>query len=268
MTENNDLIRIFENDQFGNVRVVIRDDEPWFVAADVCRALDVGNPSQALTRLDEDEKMTTLISNEGAASGKSSMAFVNEPGLYALVLSSRKKEARAFKRWITHEVIPDIRKHGMYMTSSIVQQVVGNPRAFAELALAYADEKDRRAAAERKIEEQKPLVQFANHVADTSDLIDMGDFAKLAKDEHIDIGRNRLFAWLRNEGYLMDDNAPYQRYVEQGIFVLREGSYDTPYGSRIYKKTYVTGKGQIYLIEKLRKAYLILKGGSLNGGKE
>ena len=127
MTENNNLVRIFENEQFGNVRVVMRDDEPWFVAADVCRALDVGNPSQALTRLDEDEKMTTLISNEGAASGKSSMAFVNEPGLYALVLSSRKKEARAFKRWITHEVIPDIRKHGMYMTSSIVQQVVGNP---------------------------------------------------------------------------------------------------------------------------------------------
>ena len=188
MTENNDLIRIFENDQFGNVRVVIRDDEPWFVAADVCRALDVGNPSQALTRLDEDEKMTTLISNEGAASGKSSMAFVNEPGLYALVLSSRKKEARAFKRWITHEVIPDIRKHGMYMTSSIVQQVVGNPRAFAELALAYADEKDRRVAAERKIEEQKPLVQFANHVADTSDLIDMGDFAKLAKDSISTLG--------------------------------------------------------------------------------
>lgn len=107
-------LQIFENTEFGQVRTIQRNGEPWFVVVDICRALEIGNPSQALTRLDEDEKMTTLISNEGAASGKSSMSFVNEPGLYTLVLGSRKPEAKAFKRWITHEVIPAIRKTGTY----------------------------------------------------------------------------------------------------------------------------------------------------------
>ncbi len=110
-------LTVFQNPNFGQIRTITREGEPWFVATDVCRALEVGNPSQALTRLDEDEKMTTLISNEGAATGKSSMSFVNEPGLYTLVLGSRKPEAKAFKRWITHEVIPAIRKTGQYSTN-------------------------------------------------------------------------------------------------------------------------------------------------------
>lgn len=105
----------------------MKDGEPWFVAADVCRALKIGNPSQALTRLDEDEKITTLISNEGAATGKSQMSFINEPGLYTLVLGSRKQEAKAFKRWITHEVIPSIRKHGAYMTPEKLEEALLNP---------------------------------------------------------------------------------------------------------------------------------------------
>lgn len=105
----------------------MKDGEPWFVAADVCRALEIGNPSQALTRLDEDEKITTLISNEGAAPGKSQMSFINEPGLYTLVLGSRKQEAKAFKRWITHEVIPSIRKHGAYMTPEKLEEALLNP---------------------------------------------------------------------------------------------------------------------------------------------
>lgn len=155
MTENNDLIRIFENDQFGNVRVVIRDDEPWFVAADVCRALDVGNPSQALTRLDEDEKMTTLISNEGAASGKSSMAFVNEPGLYTLVLGSRKPEAKAFKRWITHDVIPSIRKTGTYalpvMPDKLDSYMISDPVERARRWIAEEETRQRLAATNRAL---------------------------------------------------------------------------------------------------------------------
>lgn len=109
-----DSLRVFNNEEFGNIRVIDRDGEPWFVAADVCKALDIGNPSQAVSRLDEDEKLTTLISNEGAASGKSSFTIVNEPGLYGLVLGSRKPEAKAFKRWIKHDVLPAIRKTGTY----------------------------------------------------------------------------------------------------------------------------------------------------------
>ena len=109
----NELI-VFQNENFGFIRTIQKDGEVWFVAADVCNALDIGNPSQAITRLDDDERMTTLISNESAVTGKSYLSFVNEPGLYSLVLGSRKPEAKQFKRWITHEVIPAIRKTGSY----------------------------------------------------------------------------------------------------------------------------------------------------------
>lgn len=114
---------IFENEQFGQIRVAMRDGEPWFVAADVCKALEVDNSRQATSRLDEDEKFTTVISNDGAATGKSSMAFVNEPGLYSLVLSSRKPGAKTFRRWIIQEVIPSIRKHGAYVDPAAIAKM-------------------------------------------------------------------------------------------------------------------------------------------------
>ena len=117
---------VFENEEFYQVRVVILDGEPWFVAADVCRALEIGNPTQALARLDVDEKMHTLISNEGIR-GNPNMSIVNEPGLYTLILGSRKPEAKAFKRWITHDVIPSIRKHGMYATEATIERMLDDP---------------------------------------------------------------------------------------------------------------------------------------------
>lgn len=113
MTKENGL-QVFENENFGNVRVVMRDGEPWFVAADICKALDIRNPNQAIKRLDKDDKTNTLISNEGT-SGNPNMTIVNEAGLYSLVLGSRKKEAKQFKHWITHDVIPQIRKTGIYV---------------------------------------------------------------------------------------------------------------------------------------------------------
>ena len=110
----NNKIEVFKNEQFGEIRTALIENEPWFVAVDVCRALEIGNSSQAISRLDADEKMITLISNEGNKRGNPNMTVVNEPGLYTLILSSRKPEAKAFKRWITHEVIPAIRKTGAY----------------------------------------------------------------------------------------------------------------------------------------------------------
>lgn len=136
----NNKVQVFSNEQFGNVRAIVCDGEPWFVAADVCKALEIRNPSQALARLDDDEKFTTLISNEGAASGTSSMAFVNEPGLYSLVLGSRKPEAKVFKRWVTHEVIPSIRKHGAYLTPEVLEQAVTDPDFMIGLFTALKSE--------------------------------------------------------------------------------------------------------------------------------
>ena len=116
-------IEVFKNEQFGEIRTALIENEPWFVAVDVCRALEIGNSSQAISRLDADEKMITLISNEGNKRGNPNMTVVNEPGLYTLILSSRKPEAKAFKRWITHDVIPMIRKTGGYMTDSLLERI-------------------------------------------------------------------------------------------------------------------------------------------------
>ena len=124
-------LMIFENDAFGKVRTLKLNGEPWFVAADVCKALELGNPSMTVERLDDDEKGISTIDTLG---GKQRMAIINEPGLYSLVITSRKPEAKAFKRWITHEVIPAIRKYGGYMTKSLLEQVLENPNLIYEFA--------------------------------------------------------------------------------------------------------------------------------------
>ena len=130
-------LMIFENDAFGKVRTLNLNGEPWFVAADVCKALELGNPSMTVERLDDDEKGISTIDTLG---GKQRMAIINEPGLYSLVITSRKPEAKAFKRWITHEVIPAIRKHGAYMTKSVLEQVLENPELVLLMAQRMLEE--------------------------------------------------------------------------------------------------------------------------------
>ena len=150
-------IEVFKNEQFGEIRTALIENEPWFVAVDVCRALEIGNSSQAISRLDADEKMITLISNEGNKRGNPNMTVVNEPGLYTLILSSRKPEAKAFKRWITHDVIPMIRKTGGYMTDSLLERIQKEPAVIVEFAQALILEKNRVKALERELNTAKYL---------------------------------------------------------------------------------------------------------------
>lgn len=246
---------IFNAPVFGTLRAIMKGGEPWFVAADVCRALEIGNPSQALARLDDDEKITTLISNEGAASGKSSMAFVNEPGLYALVLGSRKPEAKAFKRWITHVVIPAIRKHGGYLTAEKVEEALLNPDVLIRLATELKDEREARRALESKVAEDAPKVLFAKAVEQAENSILVGDLANLIKQNGTDIGQKRLFARLREEGYLgktgASYNMPTQRAMEMQLFHISERTINNPDGSvRLTRTVKVTGKGQVYFINR------------------
>lgn len=246
---------IFNAPVFGTLRAIMKGGEPWFVAADVCRALEIGNPSQALARLDDDEKITTLISNEGAASGKSSMAFVNEPGLYALVLGSRKPEAKAFKRWITHVVIPAIRKHGGYLTAEKVEEALLNPDVLIRLATELKDEREARRALESKVAEDAPKVLFAKAVEQAENSILVGDLAKLIKQNGTDIGQKRLFSRLRAEGYLgtrgENYNMPTQRAMEMQLFHISERTINNPDGSvRLTRTVKVTGKGQVYFINR------------------
>ena len=136
--ENSNLL-IFENPEFGQVRTTLVDNEPWFVAADVCKALEIGNPRQAVSRLDDDEKLNTVINSDGIR-GNPNMTIVSEPGLYSLILRSRKPEAKVFKRWITHEVIPSIRKHGAYVSDSVLDQLEEHPELIADLIQQLRDE--------------------------------------------------------------------------------------------------------------------------------
>ncbi|WP_278741947.1 phage antirepressor [Mitsuokella jalaludinii] len=242
-------VKIFENPEFGRVRTTVIDGEPWFVAADVCHALDIGNPSDALNRLDDDER--TLVSIEGASNGKP-VNGVNEPGLYSLVLGSRKPEAKAFKRWITHEVIPAIRKTGGYHVPQSPAEQMAQGLLAAQKLLA---EKDKR------IEEMRPKEIFADAVSVSKTDILIGDLAKLIKQNGHDIGQKRLFAWLREKGYLikrkgLDWNMPTQKAMEMKLFRVKETVVTHADGHTTVSKTpKVTGKGQIYFVNKfLRKA--------------
>lgn len=245
-----DEIRIFENPEFGSVRTVEVNGEPYFVATDICNALNLSNTTVALDRLDADEKSKLNLGLSGGATN-----CVNECGLYTLIMASRKPTAKEFKRWVTHEVLPSIRKHGAYMTEQTIEKALTSPDFLIELATKLKEEQEKRKQLEVKVAQDKPLVDFATQVSKSSDLIDIAQMAKLAQDENINIGRNKLFEWLREKKILMNNNNPYQRFVDQGFFQLKEVTKNTPYGDKIFLKTLVTGKGQIYIIQKLKDEY-------------
>lgn len=244
--ENN--IQIFNNEEFGEVRTVMVSDEPWFVAADVCKALELSNPTVAVSRLDEDERAKFNLGRQGEGT------IVNEAGLYSLILGSRKPEAKVFKWWITHDVIPAIRKTGGYIQGEesmsdddLIARALVMAQKKIELREQQLKEKD------AQLELQKPKVDFADHVTDSDNAIDMGTFAKYAQKQGITMGRNTLFKWLRDQGVLMDNNVPYQRYLNAGWFKVIELTYNTGSGQYTNPKTLVTGKGQVALINYIRK---------------
>lgn len=253
-------LKIFNNEEFGQVRTSIIDDEPYFALNDVCRILEINNPRQAKSRLNKDG----VISNDVIDSmGRTQLAnFINESNLYKLVFQSRKPEAERFADWVTSEVLPSIRKHGAYMTDGVIERTLTDPDYLIMLATNLKEEKAKRALAEAQIERNKPKVLFADTVSASSRSCLMGELAKMISQEAIrqgrideKIGQNKLFAWMRNNGYLCKSgerkNQPLQQYVEQGLFEMKKGSYvDSKGANVITTTTKVTGKGQIYFINK------------------
>lgn len=240
-------LQIFKNNQFGNVRIVMKGQDPWFVAKDICNCLEINNSRQALIRLDDDEKSSVIL-NDGTP-GNPEKSIVNEYGLYSLVLSSRKPEAKEFKRWITHDVIPQIRKTGQY--------VADIPRTLPDALRAYANEVEEHNKAKALIEEQKPKVLFADSVAASHTSILVGDLAKLLHQNGVkNMGQKRLFNWLRENSYLIkrkgsDYNSPTQKAMEMGLFQIKETVVSHADGhTSVNKTTKVTGKGQQYFINK------------------
>jgi len=242
-------LHVFTNAQFGQVRTITKDGEPWFVAADVCRILELSNPSVAIDRLDEDERAKFNLGRQGEGYA------VNEPGLYSLVLGSRKPEAKAFKRWITHEVIPTIRKHGIYATPETVEKMLGDPDCMIKILETLRDERQARLEAEATNRLNAPKVLFADSVAQAESDILIGELAKLLKQNGVETGQNRLYEQLRKDGYIMKNSTiPTQKAMEAGLFRVIERTIAQPNGTtRITATTKVTGEGQIYFVNKYAK---------------
>ena len=251
----NDM-QVFTNNMFGQVRVIQRNGEPWFVAADVCKALEISNPRMATERLDADEKNTVSLTDGNR--GNPNMTIVNEPGLYTLVLGSRKPEARLFKRWITHDVIPSIRRHGAYATPATIDNIIADPDFGIKLLQELKSERDRNAQLSAKVEADAPKVLFADSVAASKQSILIGELAKILRQNGIAIGQNRLFDRLRKEHYLGSAgeyyNLPTQRSMEMGLFEIKKRSITSPDGRNIVSTTVkVTGRGQCYFINHFLK---------------
>ena len=248
-----DNIQIFENPEFGKVRTVDINNEPYFVGKDVTEILGYQNASKALIdHVDDEDK----LNNETLSSlGQRGGWLINESGLYSLILSSKLPKAKEFKRWVTSEILPSIRKHGAYMTDEALYKAITEPDFLIQLATELKAEKEKRKVLEEKVKRDRPLVDFATQVSETSDLVDMAQMAKLARDENINIGRNKLFAWLKDKKILLSDNTPYQRFIDQNYFAVKEVVKNTAYGTKTFPKTYITGKGQIYIIQKLKAEF-------------
>lgn len=233
-------IKVFENDAFGSVRTIDREGDVWFVGKDVAEILGYTNPSKALAdHVDEEDK----LNNESLSSlGQRGGWLINESGLYSMVLSSKLPTAKQFKRWITKEVIPSIRKTGGYFAT---------PKTYVEAlrALADAEEEKERLALEN--EEMKPKADFYDDVTGSSDTIEIGEVAKVL---NCGIGRNKLFDFLRKEKVLMKNNIPKQHFVDEGYFRVIETKYTKPNGDvSINLKTVVYQKGVDYIRKLLIK---------------
>lgn len=228
--------------------------EPWFVAKDVCDVLELSNVGQALARLDDDEKSSITL-NDGTP-GNPNKAIVSESGLYALVLASRKPEAHEFKRWVTHEVLPQIRKTGGYIpTTDADDDMTILAKAVMIGQRTMEAQKQRIAEQQTRIVELEPKARFADAVAASDGTCLIGELAKMLRQNGLDIGQNRLFEILRQDGYLgktgSNRNVPTQKAMDLGLFRIKETAITHSDGHVTINRTAkVTGKGQTYFISR------------------
>lgn len=268
----NNELQVFTNEQLGDIRTIMQDGEPWFVAADVCKMFGVSNSRSVTSRLYDDEKGVSVVDTPG---GKQNLTVVNEGGLYHLLFSMEPNNARGlsedevnkrintlkeFRCWVTHKVLPSIRKHGAYMTEQTLEDALTSPDFLIRLATQLKEEQEARRALEaenaaqaQQIAADAPKVVFANAVATSKSSILVGDLAKLLRQNGIEMGQKRLFTWLRDNGYLMKRgesyNMPTQQSMERGLFEIKEGSVANPDGSiRVTRTVKCTGKGQQYFV--------------------
>lgn len=253
-----DIVQVFDNTHFGSLRVVKDEQgEPWFVAKDVCDALGIGNVTMALGRLDEDEFSSTEVTD--TTGRKQQSKIVTEAGLYSLIMASKKPEAKTFKRWVTHEVLPAIRKDGGYMVArdETPEETMARALLIANRTLERKQRLIEQQAAQ--IDEMRPKALFADAVAASDGTCLVGELAKMLRQNGVDIGQNRLFERLRSEGFLgksgQNYNVPTQYAMDLGLFRIKETAITHSDGHVTINRTpKVTGKGQRYFVSRYSKA--------------
>lgn len=243
-------LQIFNNQEFGSIRSTLIGNTPYFVGKDVTDILGYQNGSRDINRHVDEEDREKIMIFDGNQDKET--IVINESGLYSLILGSQRSKAKQFKRWVTSEVLPAIRKNGAYLTDKKAYDITHNPQSLADLLLQAGEQLKQK---EIIIQEMKPKALFADAVATADTSILIGDLAKLIKQNGYDIGQKRLFEWLRNHDYLIKNgnskNMPTQKSMELKLFEVKERTINNPDGSvRITRTTKVTGKGQQYFINK------------------
>ena len=244
-------IMIFENEEFGKVRTIEEDGRILFCGVDITKALGYGNSNAALSRHCKGITKRDTLTNGGIQA----LSYITEGDVYRLIAHSRLPSAERFEKWVFDDVLPTIRKKGGYVANpelfveTFFPSASPDIKATMKLVIQHSIELERQNAL------NEPKIKFADQVADTANVIDMGEMAKLANDRGIRIGRNRLFSWLRVMGILMMNNIPYQEYMDRGYFKLKESLYYTDGVYKTRQTTYVTGKGQRYIIDRLLRDY-------------
>ena len=245
------MVKTFVNEEFGSVRTIEENGKILFCGSDVAKALGYRRPKDAINAHCKGAVKRRLLTNGGAQE----MKMISEGDVYRLISHSRLPSAEKFERWIFDDVLPTIRRTGGY---------VSNEEMFIENYLPFLDEPYKNlfrlqmtfiSKLNERIRNDKPLVDFALHVADSDDLIDMNAMAKLAADENFNIGRTRLFRWLKYMGVLMANNLPYQQFIDRGYFAVKESVFEVDGMKKTYQQTLVTGKGQRFVINLLKKYY-------------
>lgn len=230
-------------------------ENPLFLAKDVAEWIGHNKPSEMANNVDKDEKLMAIISHSGQ---KRNMWFLTEDGLYEVLMQSRKPIAKAFKKEVK-AILKDVRKHGAYMTPETIENVLTDPDTIIKLATNLKEEQIKRREAELKIEQDKPKVLFADALTTSTSSILVGELAKLLKQNGVEIGQNKLFDWLRDNGYLIKKrgelyNLPTQRSMDLGLMDIKKRVINDANGSsRITRTTKITGKGQQYFINKFLK---------------
>lgn len=248
-------LQVFQNSQFGNLEILTIEGKEWFPAIQVAEILGYSNPRDAVERHTKKRGVVKhdVIDKLGRKQNKK---FIDEGNLYRLITRSKLPQADEFEEWVFEDVLPSIRKHGIYATDNVIENTLNNPDYIINILTEYKKEKEHNLVLEQQVKENKPKVLFADSVAGSDNSILVGELAKLLKQNGVDVGQNRLFKWLRNNGYLIKKsgesyNLPTQRSMDLEILDIKKRVINNPDGSsKITRTPKVTGKGQQYFINK------------------